>query len=367
MNSKGTAFIKAIDISNYQKNADLAKVKSAGVQAVMVKATEGTTFTNPIFKDQVEGLKAAGIPFGCYHWLTVQSPDYAKKQADYFWNTIKDTGFSVLPALDVEERKADKSEITAEVKAFCEEFEAISGIRPMIYASTNYIKDLFDSSISVYPLWVAHYGVSAPDDNGVWNEYVGWQYSSSGTVDGITGNVDCDWFTPDVFIPASAPAQPVQAQAAKPTPTDGPGVYRVTSYPYGVNGIAKCDIPVYDGNGNPATGHNVSKGDSLCIIRIDNDRLMTEVVYPVSGGYMHGYIKTVDDQISNTYWHQWHNGSTLEPTYDSVGNRIGALDPHEFATPLYRSNGKLCLAYDTAKGPGTKTGFVAYNGGFNKF
>jgi len=63
----------------------------------------------------------------------------------------------------------------------------------------------------------------------------------------------------------------------------------------------------------------------------------------------------------------WKNDSTSETVYDSNGNAIGSLSPGETAIPLYRKNGKLSVVYNTSKGANTKSGFVVYNGGFNKY
>ena len=62
----------------------------------------------------------------------------------------------------------------------------------MIYASTNFLNNQLNmDELSEYPVWVAHYGVDKPTYRGA---YEIWQYTSSGSVPGIYGDVDLDYF-----------------------------------------------------------------------------------------------------------------------------------------------------------------------------
>ena len=81
------------------------------------------------------------------------------------------------------------------------------------------------------------------------------------------------------------------------------------------------------------------------------------------------YITNAPNCIEYLYANQWSNGSTIEIVYEtsSCVNSIGSIDPYEKATPIYRENGILHVVYSTAKGINTKSGYVKYNGGFNKF
>jgi hypothetical protein len=57
----------------------------------------------------------------------------------------------------------------------------------------------------------------------------------------------------------------------------------------------------------------------------------------------------------------------MEVVLDENGGALGSLNPREVATPLYRKNSKLHVVYNTAKGPNTKSGYVAWDGGFSQF
>ena len=61
----------------------------------------------------------------------------------------------------------------------------------------------------MYPLWIAHYGVLTPGSNPIWNSWVGFQYSSTGSVPGVSGNCDMNEFTKGILLnSSSAPQEP---------------------------------------------------------------------------------------------------------------------------------------------------------------
>ena len=68
-----------------------------------------------------------------------------------------------------------------------------------IYCNTNYARNVLDGRLGKYSLWVAHYGVNKPGDNPIWNKWVGFQYSDSGTSN-VNGGLDLDEFTEEIFI-----------------------------------------------------------------------------------------------------------------------------------------------------------------------
>lgn len=84
-----------------------------------------------------------------------------------------------------------------------EETERLSGLKTVIYSSAYTARAIWDETMAEeYPIWVAEYGPSEPED-GQWDKWVGFQYSNTGRVDGINGNVDLDYFTEDILLEAS--------------------------------------------------------------------------------------------------------------------------------------------------------------------
>lgn len=124
---------------------------------------------------------------------------------------------------------------------------------------------------------------------------------------------------------------------------------------------------VRDSNGNTIQGRRVDDGDNITVLDVGYSKQLVLVEYPTSSGTRTGYITNVPSLIKYYYQDEYQNGSTPEPVYDESGNKIGSLDPREKATPIYRKNGMLHVVYSTDKGKNTKSGYVKYNGGFNKF
>jgi hypothetical protein len=144
-------------------------------------------------------------------------------------------------------------------------------------------------------------------------------------------------------------------------------VYQVSAYPYSPNATAETNFDVRNSDGTVVSGHVVTTGDKLCILSVNYDLQLAEVVYPITNGYMHGWITNLQSEISDTYHFKWRNGSTNETVYSSsTGTTVsGTIYPNEYATPLYQKDGRYALLYNTSKGDETKFGFVNYHDGFS--
>ena len=138
------------------------------------------------------------------------------------------------------------------------------------------------------------------------------------------------------------------------------------SYPNNAK-VVKDDLFIRDANGSIIPGRYVSNGDDITVLDVGYTRQLALVEYPTPLGVSKGYVANVVSCIQ--YYNQglWLNGSTTETVYDENGGVLGSLNPREAATPLYRKNGKLHVVYATSKGLNTKSGYVAWDGGFSKF
>jgi lysozyme len=206
MHSNGPANMKLIDISNHDNVTDWHVLKSM-IDGVYMKATEDTTYIDTKLNTYATAAIGEKIPIGFYHFFWPNANvAYAKQQADYFYNAIKGYNYQLYPVLDVEEtKKLSVSVIVANVKAFADEFEHLTNQRVIIYCSQNFANQyLADPSLASYQLWIAHYGVPAPGNTTTWSRYVMWQYGEKGTIAGISGSVDMDVATTNVFINESS-------------------------------------------------------------------------------------------------------------------------------------------------------------------
>lgn len=198
MQAKSSSNILGIDVSHYQGTVDWSSVKNSGVQFVYVKASQGTTSTDPMFATNVNGARAVGLSVGAYHFANPVYTD-PNAEAQHFFYTIKnvmpDFG-DLAPVLDLElptdPSQANGSDLANWAKTFINEFTYLSGRGVMIYTGNWYIDQFSLTGLGQFQLWVANYGTNQPPNSGDWTYWTAFQYSESGTVDGISGSVDMD-------------------------------------------------------------------------------------------------------------------------------------------------------------------------------
>lgn len=189
MQARNDTHLKGIDVSKWQGDIDWKKVKADGVDFVIVKATEGQSTLDPNFKKNVSGAKAAGLKVGAYHYA---HPDNNPiKEVDLFLRTTAGIELDLPPALDLEINKGlTKSQVTNFAVQWLTEMEKRIGKKPLFYSYTSFIRSYIGPALAAWPLWIAHYEVTKPGDNGVWDQWAVFQYSSRGKVNGISGYVD---------------------------------------------------------------------------------------------------------------------------------------------------------------------------------
>lgn len=91
-------------------------------------------------------------------------------------------------------------------RTYLSTLQNLTGTPPLLYSDINDVHTVWDSSLSVYPLWAADYNAGSNTDTGFWQKWSGFQYSSTGTVPGISGNVDLDRFQKSVFLTSDLPS-----------------------------------------------------------------------------------------------------------------------------------------------------------------
>jgi len=193
--------MKGIDIASYQQNVDFNKVKDSGVEIVYIKATEGITYKNPLLKSQYRGAIEAGLKVGFYHYLKANDPIL---EAKFFLSVINGLPAKCKYVIDVEVSLGQTiAKISSNVRAFADHLIS-NGKEVCIYTGDDFYSNNLDNSVKNIPLWVSHYGVAKPDAI----NYVGFQYSGSGSVNGVTGSVDLDEFSSGIFVSLIPPVTP---------------------------------------------------------------------------------------------------------------------------------------------------------------
>lgn len=186
--------MKGIDIYRGQGDVDWNAVKESGVQFVILKAggSDDGFYTDAAFERNYAGAKAAGIAVGAYYFVgknCTSKPD-GVADAKRFAKIIEGKQFEFPVYIDLEAtRPADRAGATEACIGFCEHMES-QGYYCGIYASdiSGFVDRLELKRLSEFDKWVARYG-SQPK---MVTAYGIWQYSDTGRVPGINGNVDLD-------------------------------------------------------------------------------------------------------------------------------------------------------------------------------
>jgi len=194
---------EGIDVSHWQGDIDWAMVRAAGKRFAYIKASEDIDFVDDRYAGNRAGARAAGLYVGAYHFAQPDAtPGDAVAEADHFVDTAAIGRGDLLPVLDLERTGGlAANDLQAWAAAFLDRVHERIGVRAVIYVSPNFWRtNLADTSWFAehgYPvLWVAHWTTAgAPSTPGAdWGSHgwTFWQYSSSGSVPGITGKVDLD-------------------------------------------------------------------------------------------------------------------------------------------------------------------------------
>jgi lysozyme len=186
--------VKGIDVSYYQGNVNWQKVKAAGRLFAFARVNHGD-FIDPEFKDNWARMKANGIIRGAYQYFDPHMGALA--QAQILIDRVGTLGPGDLPAvLDVEEAGGvSPSKMTDKISKWTNAVQAATGKKPIIYTAKYFWQAKVGSGkFDDHPLWTAHWDTKCPDLPNSWNDWVFWQHSDSGKVDGIGGRVDLNRF-----------------------------------------------------------------------------------------------------------------------------------------------------------------------------
>lgn len=191
--------IHGIDVSRYQHIISWEAVSEMNVRNIRIgfafmKATEGISNADPFFKRNWNKSKEAGIVRGAYHFF-IATKD-GKKQAENFIHRVDLQTGDLPPVLDVEETRGVKPEkIRAEMKKWLDAVEYYYGVKPIIYTYIDFYNRNLKGYFDDYPLWVAHY--LQPHEPRISRDWVFWQHSEEGRVNGVLSKVDFNVFNGD--------------------------------------------------------------------------------------------------------------------------------------------------------------------------
>lgn len=197
--------IQGIDVSHYQGKIDWRSVARSGeVAYVYVKATEGAQLVDNTYLTNIQGARRAGLKVGCYHFYRPGvSPQL---QFQNFVSNVSLRHHDLIPIIDIESRGREPlTTFQGRLRNFLNMVEKHYRVRPILYTSRDFYNKYLSGPFTRYKYMIARYHSEVPElcDDA---EFVMWQYSASGRVAGIRGNVDrscfMDHFTlKDILLP----------------------------------------------------------------------------------------------------------------------------------------------------------------------
>ena len=188
---------KIIDVSEYQPNIDYAKVKAAGIGGAILRCgytgwgSSHSLNADKRFEAHYAGFQAAGVPVGAYYYSTADTVDFAKKEAEFVQSLLKGKRFELPIYYDLENNerqgKLSKALLTEIADTFCSAMED-AGYFVGVYANTSWFTGKLDHAAlsAKYTIWLADYRGS--NANKTLKRDI-WQYTSKGSVNGVSGNV----------------------------------------------------------------------------------------------------------------------------------------------------------------------------------
>lgn len=185
-----------IDVSKWQKDIDWKVVKESGINYVMLRlgtqvdVNEGSVMDS-YFEKNIKEAHDNGIKVGVYYFSYATNVSEAREQANWVVENLKNYDIDLPVAFDWETWKLfnvlninihELNEIANTFLSIIEE----NGYRGINYGSKNYMINVWDRK---YPTWLAHY----TEETDYPYEYIMWQFTSSGNIPGINGNVDVNF------------------------------------------------------------------------------------------------------------------------------------------------------------------------------
>ena len=205
--NSGYDIINGIDVSRYNGSINWGQVKDSGIDYVMIRVgfrgygSSGSLNEDSMFRQNIEGALNVGLKVGVYFFSQAITRTEAREEANYVLDRISGYNISLPVVIDYEyasgnigrlyDANLSRDYATQICKAFCSTVEA-AGYTGMVYANKSMLENNLyaDEISSEYKIWLANYTTQTSYAG----DYYAWQYSSTGQVSGISGNVDCNFF-----------------------------------------------------------------------------------------------------------------------------------------------------------------------------
>lgn len=250
---KNHSIYNCIDVSEFQGTIDWNKVRSQGITHAIIRVGYRGQTTGGLYKDSryienINGAYAAGIKVGVYFYSQALSEAEASAEASYIISAIAPykSKISMQVVMDYEfglPKEAggrfyagciSNTQMTNNCIAFATRVQS-NNYEPMIYANASMLVKYLNRNLlqSKYKIWLAHYTTKTDYAGSI---YI-WQYTSTGRVNGIAGNVDLDFIYDPIVVPdkvggfkvTETETNSISLEWLKTRNADGYNIYRASS------------------------------------------------------------------------------------------------------------------------------------------
>jgi GH25 family lysozyme M1 (1,4-beta-N-acetylmuramidase) len=192
----GGTTLRGIDISYYQGTINWDRVKANGVHYAFIRVSDGLANPDSQFARNWAEAKRVGVRRGVYQYFRPNRDVIA--QADLLLSRMGPLEAGDLPpVIDVETNSGlSASVVSQKVEQWIDYVQSATGVAPIIYTGPYFWRDNVGAPAYArnHPLWIAHYTTGCPLTPEPWTRWTFHQFTDSGSVDGISGNVDTNYF-----------------------------------------------------------------------------------------------------------------------------------------------------------------------------
>ena len=181
--------VVGVDVSEFQETIDMSVLKQQGIQFVIIRATEGSSYQDVCFAENWKNARDSGLLRGAYHFFSFDSS--GASQALNFINTVRELRGDMVPFVDVEyygdkrSNPPEKEDVISELKVYLDALEDYYGVKPVIYCSAEISKQYIDGNFDEYQKWFRN--VYEPFSAMFNRDWIIWQYCDTAVLEGYYG------------------------------------------------------------------------------------------------------------------------------------------------------------------------------------
>lgn len=200
VNVGATTIYNGIDVYEYSNISSYQQLKNNGISVVIQKASEGLTYNDALLSYRASMLPQFGFKVGYYHFARNNDP---VAEAQHFLNQIQGLHSDTVLWLDIEDTNYwNKTNAINYVNKFVG-YVQNRGYKIGIYTGLSFYYEYLSGNIGNIPIWLASYGKQPQQ----YPDIASWQYTETGTIGGVTGYVDMNYFNDSIFSGTISPRE----------------------------------------------------------------------------------------------------------------------------------------------------------------